>query len=238
MYRYLRNLAFAIAIFTAPAIADEWPEALKTALAEQKNEATYSFKINIEQYGEVSYLFVEALIDPSRSPNERIEILSPRPGSERGDAKLLGVIDESIPESIWCSAIADSIPKDVVLVEETPDILVFSFRPKVSKDNPTVNRRIFKKLEGQIVIEKNTMTVRSYRLKNRKHIRMMVVAKLRKFLFEMECELAPNGRSYKSKGTMTMEIGILGERSTETQTTLISNLTPVQMPDETSESSF
>ena len=237
MYRSLRNLAFAIAILTAPALADEWPESLKKALAKQSNQATYSYMLRVESSGETAGVSFEALIDPSRPPDERIEILSLRPGSESGnDVELQQEIDENVPEEIWCSAVADAMPRNVVVVEESADILVVRFRPKFGKEDiPKGFRKLFRKLEGQIVVDKNTMTVRSYRLHNRKHVRVMFVAKIRRFLVEMECELAPNGGSYVSKQTWTLEIGALGQRFGSTTTTLISNLTPVQMSDATSE---
>lgn len=237
MYRYLCNLALAIAILTAPAMADEWPESLKKALAKQSNQATYSYKLRVESSGDIDGVSFEATVDPSRPPDERIEILSLRPGSESGDdVELRQAIDDHVPEAIWCSAVADAMPKNVVVVEESADILVVRFRPKFGKDDiPKGSRKLFKKLEGQIVIDKNTMTVRSYRLHNRKHVRVMFVAKIRRFLVEMECELAPNGDSYASKQTWTLEIGALGQRFVSTATTFISNLTPVQMSDVTSE---
>lgn len=239
MYRSVRNLAFAIAILTAPALADEWPDSLKKALAKQSNQATYSYMLRFESSDDTEEVSYEVLIDPSRPPDERRQILSLRPGSESGDdVELRQEIDEHVPEKIWCSAVADAMPKNVAVVEESADILVVRFRPKFGKqDIPNGMRKLFKKLEGEIVIDKNTMTVRSYRLHNRKHVRVMFVAKIRRFLVEMECELAPNGDSYASKQIWTLEIGAFGQRRVSTATTLISNLTPVQMYDATSKRS-
>ena len=241
MYRYIRNLAFATAILTAPALADEWPEALKTALTEPENGATYTYNLTIESFGEMFDVFFEAFIDPNRPPEERIEILSPPPGTETGDVAefIKDLKDEPIGAgNIWCSVVAETIPKDAVLVDETPDTLVFNFKPIADKDMPKAERRIYKKLEGQIVIDKNTMTVQSYRLKNRKHIRMMFVAKIRSFLQEIECELAPNGRSYISKTQFTSEIGVLGYKTIGTITISVSSLTPVDRAVTTSKRSF
>lgn len=240
MYRYIRNLAFATAILTAPAMADEWPEALKTALTEPENDATYSYNLTTETSGEMLDVFLEVFIDPTRPPEERIEILFPPPGTETDDVAeiIQDLKDEPIGGNLWCSGVAESIPKDAVLVDETPDTLVFDFRPVVDKDMPKDERKLYKKLEGQIVIDKNTMTVQSYRLKNRKHIRMMFVAKIRYYLLEIECELAPNGRSYMSKTQLTTEIGILGYKSIDTITMSVSNLTPVDRAVTTSDRSF
>lgn len=241
MYRYIRNLAFATAILTAPAMADEWPEALKTALTEPENDATYSYNLTTETSGEMLDVFFEAFIDPTRPPEERIEILFPPPGKETDDVAefIQKLKDEPAGVgNIWCAGLAGTIPKDAVLVDETPDTLVYSFRPIADKDLPKDERKIYKKLEGQIVIDKNTMTVQSYRLKNHKHIRMMFVAKIRYYLQEIECELAPNGRSHMSKIQLTTEIGILGYKSIDTITMSFSNLTPVDSADTTSDRSF
>ena len=235
MYRFLRNLAFAIAILTAPAMADEWPESLKKALAEPSNLATYSYKLRVEVSGEFSDGSLEALIDPSRPVGERIEILSP--GFESADAiEARQAMEEHAREPIWCSWVASEIPKKVVVVEDSADTLVIRFRPKAGKDLTKGERKFFKKLEGQLVIDKNTMTVQSYRYHNRKPIGMiMFVAKIRTFLSETECELAPNGYSYRSKHAARMEIGVLGQRTVSTITMLISDLTPVQMSNTTTE---
>lgn len=238
MYRSLRNLAFAIAILTAPAMADEWPESLKKALAEPSNQATYSYKLRVETSGEFSDGSLEALIDPSRPLGERIEILSPGfESADTGEARQ--AMEEIALESIWCSWVASEVPKNVKVVEESADTLVIRFRPKAGKDLTKRERKFFKKLEGQLVIDKNTMTVQSYRLHNRKPIGIiMFVAKIRTFLSEMECELAPNGYSYISKQTMRMEIGVLGQRTVSTYTAFFSDLTPVQMSNTTTERSF
>lgn len=239
MYRFFRNLAFATAILAAPASADEWPVALKTALEEPKNGATYSYKLRVEWPGETFDHVFEAFIDPSRPPEERIEILSRSPRTESSDlTDLLDAIKEGAPEDIWCSSVADTIPKDVVLAEETADTLVFNFRPIAGQDMPKEDRKLFKKLKGQIVIDKKTMTVRSYRLTNRKHIRIMFVARLRTWLLEMECALAPNGRSYRFKDSFTTEVGVFGNRTIYTFKSLISDLTPIQMSVPNSERSF
>ena len=238
MYRSLRNFAFAIAILTAPAMADEWPESLKKAIVEPSNQATYSYKLRVESSGETAGVSFEALIDPSRPLGERIEILSP--GFESADTvEFLQFMEEHAPASIWCSWVASQIPKNVVVVEESADTLVIRFRPIAGKDATKRERKLFKKLEGQLVIDKNTMTVQSYRLHNRRPIGIiMFVAKIRTFLSELECELAPNGYSYQSKQKIRVEVGVLGQRTVSTITTLISDLAPVHMSDTSPERAF
>ena len=234
MYRFFRNLAFATALLTAPVTAEEWPEALKTALAGPTDEAPYSYKVTLESsVGDVTDFFIEALVDTSRPREERVEILFPASGSETGSvAEMIQTIKNdppgSTPDGIWCSSESESIPKDVTLVDETADTLVFSYRPKVNNDMKKHERKITKKLKGHIAIDKNTMTVQSFGTKNRKPIRVAIVALIRTFQFETKCEIAPNGHSYRANQVLTMEVGVLGKRTVRTDTVSIFDLTQIQ----------
>ena len=229
MYRFFRNLAFAIALLTAPATADEWPEPLKKALVSPNDEATWSYKLTIELSGKNSNFFIEALVDLSRPLREQIEILFPPPGSETDVvAEMIQTLKETTPGDIWCSSESEIIPKDVVLADETANTLLFTYQPKVDKDMPKQERKFLKKLNGHIVIDKNTMTIRSYGWKNRKPIRVAVVALIRTYQLETTCEMAPNGHSYRAKQVLTTDIGAFGRRTVETVTASIFDLTQVQ----------
>lgn len=235
MHRFFRNLILVTALFAAPAIADEWPEPLINALTEPSDEALYSYRLTIQS----DDYFIEALVDPSRPPEERIEIRFPPPGSESGNvAEMLQQLKSEPPRSIWCSTVSDAIPKDIVLMDETADTLLFSFRPIINQEMTKRERKVFKKLKGQIVIDKNTMTIRSYRMKNPKPIKPAIVAVIRTFMIESDCEMAPNGRSYRAKHVFTIDGAALGNRFGETVTTSISNLTPVELFDTQIETTF
>ena len=231
MYSFFRNLAFATALITAPVTAEEWPEALKMALADPNDEAHHSYKLTIEAESsdEDAIFFIEAFIDLSRPPEERVEILFPPPGSETGNAaEMIQEIKDSTPGDIWCSSESENIPKDVILVDETADTLVFSYRLKVDKEMKKRERKLTKKLEGKIVIDKKTMTVKSSVIKNRKPIRVAIVALIRTFQLETKCEMAPNGHSYRAKQVHTLEFSALGRRGVETTTVSITDLKPVR----------
>lgn len=130
MYHFLRILTFVTVLLTVPATADEWPESLKTALAVPNEEVTYSYVLTMEGSGEFTDFFIEALVDPTRPPEQRIKILSSS-GSETDDfAAWMQLVIDRPPEDIWCSSVSKGIPKDVALVDETADTLVFSYRPK------------------------------------------------------------------------------------------------------------
>lgn len=225
MRRLLCSLAFVVALVYAPAFAKNWPEPLNEALSNASEKDKYSYRMTIESEN----YFIEALVDPSKPPGQQLEIRFPPPGSESGDvvAVLKEMRGES-PRSIWCSSVSDAIPEKVRLEDETDESLIYWFKPIIDPEARKREKQVFKKLEGRVVIDKMSGTVRSYRMKNPKNIKPAIVAVIRTFLIESECELAPNGRSYRAKHVFSIDGAALGNRFGETVTTTVSNLSPVQ----------
>ncbi len=218
-------IAFAMTLFAAPVSAKNWPDPLSGALDEGREVAKYSYRLTIESEN----YFIEALINPSLPPDQQIEIRFPPPGSESGEVvEILRQMKSEWPISIWCSTVSEIIPEEVILEDETAENLVYRFKPIIDPDARKRERQVFRKLIGRVIVDKASGTVRSYKLKNPKRIKPAIVATIRTFLIESECELAPNGRSYRSKHVFTIDGSALGNRFGETVTRSISNLSPVQ----------
>ena len=225
MRRLICQISFAIALLSTPALAKDWPEPLDEALSGASEKDKYSYRITIESEN----YFIEALVDPSKPPDQRLEIRFPPPGSESGEVvAVLQEMRRESPRSIWCSSVSDAIPEKVILEDETDESLIYWFKPIIDPEARKREKQVFKKLEGRVVIDKKSGTVRSYRMKNPKNIKPAIVAVIRTFLLESECELAPNGRSYRAKHVFSIDGSAIGSRFGETVTTSISNLSPVQ----------
>ena len=225
MHRLFCVLAFVATLVYSPALAKNWPEPLNEALSGASEKDKYAYRITIESEN----YFIEALVDPSKPPDQRLEIRFPPPGSESGEVvAVLQEMRRESPRSIWCSSVSDAIPEKVILEDETDESLIYWFKPIIDPDARKREKQVFKKLEGRVVIDKKSGTVRSYRMKNPKNIKPAIVAVIRTFLLESECELAPNGRSYRAKHVFSIDGSAIGSRFGETVTTSISNLSPVQ----------
>lgn len=225
MHRLFYSIAFAISLLLSPATAKNWPDQLSSALSEGSEVAKYSYRMTIESEN----YFIEALVNPSLPPDRQIEIRFPPPGSESGEVvEILRQMRSEPRRSIWCSTVSDVMPEKVILEDETDENLIYRFKPIIDPDARKRERQVFKKLTGRVIVDKATGTVRSYKLTNPKRIKPAIVAVIRTFLIESECELAPNGRSYRAKHVFTIDGSALGNRFGETVTTSISNLSPVQ----------
>jgi len=93
----------------------------------------------------------------------------------------------------------------------------------VKRANKAV-RRIFKRMKGELVLDKPEGSARSFRMWLPKPMRMMLIAKIKQMDISFTCDIAPNGFLYQSGEAQEMAVSALGNKVYSKQVTTVTIL--------------
>lgn len=223
----LALLAFASA---APAMA-QLPGPLKSALERSDDGSNYLFDITHAassedaETGEVETDTAYARVDFSQDEFKQITPAHVYDEALPGSSfSALAALESQLEDGIWCTRFGENIPDEVEVVSETADTITYGFRPKIPEDAGGPEKKIAKRMRGEITVSKDDPAVLSYSASLSKPVTLFVVFKIKKIEQAVTCERAPDGRTYAARFTSAYDGaggGQSGGNNGETKVTAI-----------------
>ncbi len=153
----------------------------------------YSYEMEVDQGGVVAI----GKIDPSQPEGSRITVYSPvEEDWPDGFADGLKEMEAETDGDIWCADFADLVPENAVLQSQTEEQATYAFTPQPDADADSNERKMMKKLKGQITLDKSDGAVLAYSMSAPKPFKPAMVAKINQFAMDVACTRAPDGRTY------------------------------------------
>ncbi len=168
---------------------------LEMMWAQSKDGPIYAYEMTYEE----GDLLATGKVDPSQPEGERITVYSPAEEDWSEDfAGGLAEMEAETDGDIWCADFGDLVPEDADLNAETADTATYAFTPKPEDDADGTEKKMMKKLDGEIKIAKSDGAVLAFKMSAPKPFKPAIVAKIDTFSMAANCARAPDGRTYVS----------------------------------------
>ncbi|MEO1303603.1 MAG: hypothetical protein AAFV37_01415 [Pseudomonadota bacterium] len=182
---------FAIAFgSTAQASADPLLEMMRAA-SEEGPLYAYETRFAWED------IDVTARIDPSAEIGQRIDVLSPSEADWSDKFREdLEKMDAGTEGDIWCNEFAEMVPTDASLLDQGASTSTYAFTPIPEPDADKTEQKMMKQLEGVVTLDKTDGAILSFQMTLPKPYKPAMVAKINTFIMDVDCERAPDGRTF------------------------------------------
>lgn len=183
-------LAILATSFVLPASADPVLDMMRGL---SKDGPIYAYEMTYQE----ADILATGKIDPSQPEGQRIEVTSPAE-STWSDAFREGLeeIDAEADGDIWCADFADLVPDKVSALKESSDTITYAFTPKADADADGMEKKMMKKLDGTVTLDKADGSVLAFNMKLPKPYKPAIVAKINAFEMDATCARAPDGRTF------------------------------------------
>ncbi len=136
-------------------------------------------------------------IDPSQPQGKRIQVLSPSEDKWSDDFRNgLKDMEAETDGDIWCADFAELVPNNATLVSETQSAATYGFTPVPEADADSTERKMMKKIEGKITLDKTDGAITAFKMTLPKPYKPAFVVKISGFDMSATCSRAPDGRTY------------------------------------------
>lgn len=183
-------LALVAASFALPASADSVLDMMRNL---SKDGPVYSYEMTYSD----AEIVAEGKIDPSQPEGERIQVTSPDE-SEWSDEFREGLeeMEAETDGDIWCADFAEMVPDNVSTLTENDATITYAFTPKPEADADGMEKKMMKKLNGTVTLDKADGSVLAFNMKLPKPYKPAIVAKINSFEMDARCARAPDGRTF------------------------------------------
>lgn len=193
------------------------------------------------------------LINPSAAPEERVTIVSTSEEDypDEFEQLLKETRDveksaEDLAEEFWCEGEDDGLFDDedmsaeafTVLFETETEAVIkpnLKFMAEImmdseesddmSKSERKMMKKMMERLDGEFIISKPDLTLKSMKMWLTRPLTMAVVAKLKEMEVSQSCAIAPNGFAYTDTMTMHVKAKALGMTMVQDMDLKVSGLT-------------
>lgn len=216
-------LILPAALICAPALAEDRPAPLVAALNAASDGPVYAYDMTFESSG----VSASGKVDPTQPEGQRITVDSPaREAWPDGFEEDLEELDTDADGDIWCAGFAENVPDAVTLVEETEQTATYTFVPLPGADADGTDRKVMKKLIGEITVDKTDPAILSFSMTAPKPFKPALIAKIETFDMRIQCARAPDGRTYVEEMNMAVEGSAMGQSFSESAKQAITQLFP------------
>lgn len=170
-----------------------------------------------------------ANIDPSLPAGQRIELVSSTMAAD--DPELLALLAEADAQPMsdfWCHDMAEMVPDTVTEVDRDEGSVTYQFSPRPDADADSDDKAFMKNLTGELRIDEQTESVRSFRLFAKSTFRVSLAVKVKFFEMNAVCEPVATGGSRLVESTTRVEARALFKRIEQYELKRISNIERVQ----------
>lgn len=213
-------LASTLAAIALPAAAQT---PLEAVLSAEPTGPLYSFDMTFEGKN----IQASGRVDPSQPEGERITVYTP--AEDEWDEAFRTAIDEMEADAkgeIWCADLAEHIPADAVLLEETDKTSTYTFTPRAGADAPE-EEKLFKNLKGRVTIANENPAILALHMMAEKAFKPAPIARIKTFNMQIDCARSPDGRTYVAQFDMSVSGSALMQKFDEREIRTISNLQQV-----------
>ena len=214
----LISLTLAAAGLIGPASADPVIEKMRNL---SKDGPIYAYEMTYSD-AEVSAI---GTIDPSQPEGQRIRVTSPLE-SEWTDEFRDGLeeMESETDGDIWCADFAEMVPDEVSALAESDETITYAFTPQPEADADGMERKMMKKLEGTVTLDKSDGSVLSFNMTLPKPYKPAIVAKINAFEMAASCARAPDGRTFVEQFDFSIAGSAMMQRFDETVSRRITKL--------------
>ena len=193
---FLTTLSIAIAL---PVAADDL---IERARAVSSEGPLYNYEM---MYSDSEIEEARGTIFPTAPEGQRIQISYPAT-SEWSDefADRVTAMDAETDGDIWCARLMSNVPENAERTSETEGAVIYTFTPEPGEEADSNERKLFRKLIGTVAIDPISAGVQSFQMHLPEPMKPNMLAKIETFSMFVQCDTAPDGRSYSSR--MDMEI--------------------------------
>nr|WP_070959027.1 hypothetical protein [Hyphomonas sp. Mor2] len=189
MLRPLPLVILAVLV-AAPATADPVLDMMRNLT---KEGPVYAYEMT---YSEAD-IFAIGKIDPSQPEGQRIQVTSPDESEWSDDFREgLEEMEAETDGDIWCTDFAELVPDDVSKLEEGEATVTYAFTPKPEADADGMEKKMMKKLNGKVTLDKSDGSVLAFNMKLPAPYKPAFVAKINSFEMDATCARAPDGRTF------------------------------------------
>ncbi len=173
------------------------PTTAETALdkmrSQTKDGPVYAYEMT---YSEADMVAV-GKVDPSQPEGDRIQVMSPAESEWTDDFRDgLKEFDAEADGDIWCADFAELVPEKVASLDESETTVTYAFTPQPEADADGMEKKMMKKLNGTITLDKSDGSVLAFNMKLPKPYKPAIVAKINAFEMDATCARAPDGRTF------------------------------------------
>ncbi|GAB5459402.1 MAG: hypothetical protein Hens3KO_24320 [Henriciella sp.] len=195
---HLISLALVTSLIGLPAGADPLLEMMR-GLTKEGPIYAYEMTLSGKDFS------ATGLIDPSKPEGERIHILTPDKSEWPEDFSAnIADMEADTDGDIWCAGFAENIPDRVTKTSETDANATYVFTPLPDSDADGVERKLMKKMDGEVTIDKQDGAILAFKMRLPKPYKPAIVAKVNVFDMQASCQRAPDGRAYIKDFSMSV----------------------------------
>ncbi len=186
----LLSLSILAAGLTLPAAADPVLDMMRNL---SKDGPVYAYEMT---YSEAD-IVAAGTIDPSQPEGERIQVTSPAESEWTEDFREgLDEMEAETDGDIWCADFAEMVPNKVSALDESETTVTYAFTPQPEADADGMEKKMMKKLNGTVTLDKSDGSVLAFNMKLPKPYKPAIVAKIENFEMDATCARAPDGRTF------------------------------------------
>jgi len=186
----LLSLSILAAGLTLPAAADPVLDMMRNL---SKDGPVYAYEMT---YSEAD-IIAAGTIDPSQPEGERIQVTSPAESEWTEDFREgLDEMEAETDGDIWCADFAEMVPNKVSALDESETTVTYAFTPQPEADADGMEKKMMKKLNGTVTLDKSDGSVLAFNMKLPKPYKPAIVAKIENFEMDATCARAPDGRTF------------------------------------------
>lgn len=196
---------------------------LEAALAVSTDGPIYSYDLTFQD----NEINASGRLDPSQPEGQRIQVDTPAEADWDDDFReAIAKMEADTEGDIWCSSLAENIPADATLEEETETSAIYSFTPQASLDEPDEGK-FFSKLKGRVTIDKINPAILAFQMVSLAPFKPVPIAKVSAFEMKVSCARSPDGRTYGETMEMNVSGSAMFQKFEEFERRQISNLKEV-----------
>jgi len=186
----LLSLSILAAGLTMTAAADPVLDMMRNL---SKDGPVYAYEMT---YSEAD-IIAAGTIDPSQPEGERIQVTSPAESEWTEDFREgLDEMEAETDGDIWCADFAEMVPNKVSALDESETTVTYAFTPQPEADADGMEKKMMKKLNGTVTLDKSDGSVLAFNMKLPKPYKPAIVAKIENFEMDATCARAPDGRTF------------------------------------------
>ncbi|MEM0985420.1 MAG: hypothetical protein AAGJ32_04170 [Pseudomonadota bacterium] len=199
---------FAASVCPAIAYADLPGDPLAMARTASLDGPIYAFDMTYR----LGDMIAEGRIDPTYPEGQRINIKSPARREWTDDfEQAVERLDAQADGNIWCQEYLKHVPEDAEPAARTDTSVTYTFTPKPEPDADGAEKKLFRSLIGTAVIDAKSPALLSFQIHLPAPMKPNLMAKVNHFSMFVQCERAPDGRTYRADLDLEVEGSAIGQ---------------------------